>query len=318
MWVRFKENCRQLKKRIFAWCWRHLLFLFIAHFIVLFLIVYCSPLMFFTIPSGHAGVVFNRFFGGTDTSMVRDEGFQIIAPWDRLTIYDVRIQQKQFSFQVICVNGLAVMVTTSIRFHPKIEELGYLQKNVGPNYLEAIILPDVQALVRETVGHYTPEELYTTKRSLIQQALQATIADVGNKYVVLDDLLVKSVELPPKIQAAIEAKLVEEQRSLGMKYRIEWQTQEATRQIIEAGGVNRAQTLIGQTLTEELLQYKAITAMETLAESPNAKVIITGNQRGLPFMLDPSSTGTGANSVVTPSAKIPAPSSGTSSPGNSH
>ncbi|MDD2710443.1 MAG: prohibitin family protein [Verrucomicrobiae bacterium] len=242
--------------------------------------------IFYTVEGGHAGVVFRRFHGGTVTDTVRVEGIQIIPPWDTLTIYDVRIQQVEHSFPVISNNGLEVMVTVSIRFQPKVELLGTLHKEVGPDYVRKIVIPEVQSLTRSVFGQYSPEEMYTTKRSLIEQTLQGALGEVGEKYVELDDLLIKAIKLPPTIQAAIEARLVEEQRALEMKFRIDRERQEASRKEIEAVGVSKFQHVVGQTISDQLLQYKGIEAALKLAESPNTKVIVVGGKNGLPVFLD--------------------------------
>ncbi|MHB8522432.1 MAG: prohibitin family protein [Limisphaerales bacterium] len=282
------------KERMAAW-WRRKHFFVIGFFFVaVFVLIYFWPYIFFTIDSGHAGVLFRRFFGGTVTQSVRDEGFQIIPPWDKLIVYDVRVQQMEHFFHVISSNGLDVTITVSIRYHPKIELLGVLHKEVGPEYLQKIVIPEVQALVREVFGQYTPEEMYTTKRSLIEQTLQGALGKIAEKYVVLDDLLIKTIVLPPSIEAAIEAKLVEEQRSLEMKFRIEREKSEAERKVIEAGGVDESQEIIGRSLTDQLLVYKGIEATLALAASQNAKVVVIGGKNGMPIILDAGFNGSGS------------------------
>lgn len=252
-------------------------------------LIYFFNYIFHTIESGHAGVLFRRFGGGTETRYVLDEGLQIIAPWNSLTVYEVRAQQIRHTFHVISANGLSVDVTVSIRYHPRVELLGLLHKEVGPLYLERIVIPEVQALVREVFGRYTPEEIYTTRRSLIEQTLQGAIGQIGEKYVVLDDLLIKSIELPPTIKAAIQAKLVEEQRALEMEFRIERELREADRKVIEAEGVHQAQSVIRQSLNDQILQYKGIEATLALASSQNAKIVVVGGTDGLPLILNTES-----------------------------
>jgi regulator of protease activity HflC (stomatin/prohibitin superfamily) len=276
----------RLKERSEAWTRRHFGTLLITTLVVLFLIIFFYPYVFFTIESGHAGVIFRRFFGGTVTSHVRDEGFQVIPPWDKLIIYDVRVQQVEHNFHVLSSNGLDISVVVSIRYRPKVELLGVLHKEVGPEYVEKIVIPEVQALVRQVFGQYTPEEIYTTKRSLIEQTLQEALGQIAEKYVSLDDLLLKAIILPPAIEAAIEAKLVEEQRALEMKFRIEREKQEAERKVIEAEGVDVAQQIIGQSLSSMLLSYKGIEATLNLAMSHNAKVVVVGGNNGLPLILN--------------------------------
>jgi regulator of protease activity HflC (stomatin/prohibitin superfamily) len=271
-----------------TWCRKRILYLMVLAFFGMFFLLAFGNRMFFTIPSGYAGVVFRRFYRGTVTQSVRTEGFQAIPPWDRLILYDVRIQQVEHSFPIISSDGLEVVVTVSIRFQLKVELLGMLHQDVGEDYVQKIVIPEVQALIRSTFGQYTPEEMYTTKRSLIEQTLQSTLSKMSERYVLLDDLLIESIKLPSALQGAIEAKLVEQQRALEMRFRIEREKLEAQRKEIEAGGVAKFQQIVRQSINQELLLYKGIEATLKLAESTNTKVIIVGGQDGLPLILDTS------------------------------
>ncbi len=286
-------------------------YLWLSGFIFTLLVLTFARHMFFTIPSGHAGVVFQRFLGGTETNYVRDEGFQFILAWDGLTIYDVRIQQISHTFDIISKDGLAVNVTLSIRYRPRIELLGVLHKEVGPNYVNVIVIPEVQALARVTFGAYTPEEMYTTKRSLIEETLHRAVGKVGERYVSLDDLLVKEIKLPPLLQTAIENKLIEQQNSLAMQFRIDREKQEAERKIIEGGGVAKFNDLVRPGLSEDMLRYKGIEATLKLSESANAKVVMIGDKNGLPLILDTSSSSAAprlAAPAAATAASAPAPS----------
>lgn len=279
-----------LIQRLKAWHRRNFLYIFIAEFLFVFLFLVLAKFMFFTIPSGHAGVLFLRFGGGTVTKTVYDEGFQIIAPWNTLTIYDVRIQQIEHSFQVISSDGLEVDVTVSIRYRPKVELLGILHQRVGQHYVEKIVIPEIQALARSTFGEYTPEEMYTTKRSLIQSTLEGALGQIGERYVLLDDLLIKVIKLPSGLRVAIEEKLIQQQHAQEMKFKIDRERLEADRKEIEALGVTKFQRIVGATLTDQLLQYKGIDATLKLSESPNAKVVVIGGKNGMPLILDTLAT----------------------------
>src|SRR5690606_18398965 len=87
-------------------------------------------------------------------------------------------------------------------------------------------------------------------------------------------------------------KLVEQQRMLEMRYRIERETQEAERKAIEAKGVDYFQSIVARSLTPRLLQYKGIEALAKLSESNNAKLILAGGgTNGIPLILDTSTGG---------------------------
>jgi regulator of protease activity HflC (stomatin/prohibitin superfamily) len=122
---------------------------------------------------GEAGVLFKTFGGGVVTDEpALGEGFHIIAPWNKVYIYNVK-QQEVFEskMQVLSSNGLEISLDISVIYQPKIEELGLLHKTKGENYLNIIIIPQIRAVARSVVGRYTPEQLYSTKRDAIQNEI---------------------------------------------------------------------------------------------------------------------------------------------------
>ena len=59
------------------------------------------------IGSGQAGVLFQTLGGGVVTDAPpKGEGFKIIAPWNRVVIYNVRQQEALERMQVLSSNGL--------------------------------------------------------------------------------------------------------------------------------------------------------------------------------------------------------------------
>lgn len=294
--------------RLQRWYHARRYYLWLGGFAFTVAVLALSRSIFYTIPAGHAGVVFRHFFGGTQTEEVRDEGLQLIFPWDTLTIYDVRLHQVSHSFSVISREGLEIGVTLSVRYRPKLALLGVLHQEVGPDYVEKIVLPEIQALVRITFGEFTPEEMYTTKRTLIEQTLLSAVTQIGDRYLVLDDLLVKEIRLPVALQKSIEAKLVDQQSSLAMEFRIARERLEAERKVIEAGGVEKFNRTVAPTLTSDLLRYRGIEATLKLAESTNAKVVVVGGagSQGLPLILDTGGA-TPAPAAVNPPAPVPVP-----------
>ena len=238
---------------------------------------------------GEAGVLFKTFGGGVVTDEpALGEGFHIIAPWNKVYIYNVK-QQEVFEskMQVLSSNGLEISLDISVLYQPKVEELGLLHKTKGENYLNIIIIPQIRAVARSVVGRYTPEQLYSTKRDAIQNEIyEETKKVVENQHVQLNAVLVRDVTLPIAIREAIERKLNQEQEALEYEFRIEKARQEAERQRIDAEGKATANRILSASLTQKILQEKGIEATIKLSESPNAKVIVIGGgEGGLPIIL---------------------------------
>jgi len=242
-----------------------------------------------TIDAGESGVLWKRFDGGVVTSEPPlAEGFQIIAPWNNVFIYNVRQQNKFIQdMEVLSSNGLEIKLDVSILYSPKIDELGLLHKTKGKNYLDVVIIPEVRSAARSVVGRYTPEQLYSSKRDVIQKEIYDEVSKkAGAQHVQINDVLVRDVTLPPTIKEAIERKLKQEQESLEYEFRLVTAQKEAEKQIIEAKGKADANKILSASLTDKILQDKGIEATLKLAQSPNSKVVLIGaGKSGMPIIL---------------------------------
>ena len=240
------------------------------------------------IDAGEAGVLWKRFGGGVVTDKPPlGEGFHIVAPWNNVIVYEVRQQELFEKMKVLSSNGLDILLETSAWYLPKRSELGKLHQERGQNYLERVIKPALRSAARSVVGRYTPEQLYSSKRDVIQSEIYDETKKILDKnYVQLNDLLVRDVTLPPTIKDAIERKLKQEQESLEYEFRLVTAAKEAEKQRIEAQGKADANRILNSSLTDKILRDKGIEATLKLANSANSKVIIIGSGKdGMPIIL---------------------------------
>lgn len=260
----------------------------IIAFIVFVLLMILSNTTFLTINPGQRGVKFLKFSGGLDKDNIYDQGFHIIEPWNKVYIYDVRINEKEEKLDVLSKNGLSIAVELSYRFAPIPEKIGYLHEEIGSDYVKRIIQPEVRSATREVIGKYLPEELYSTKREAIQDEIQQmTNNAILSKHILLDAILIRSVQLPTKLTDAIEMKLEEEQLSFQYEFKLDRERKEAERKIIEAQAKADANKILNASLTDKILKDKGIEATLELANSPNSKVVVIGSgEGGLPLILN--------------------------------
>ncbi|MEX2601027.1 MAG: prohibitin family protein [Balneolaceae bacterium] len=275
----------QLKPRMRGVTIVFLLFLFVFIVFMERIIVY--------VDAGEAAVHFRRFSGGTELDRIYSEGIHFIYPWNSMAVYDVRVQKIEEEIEILSSNGLKVMVTATMRYRPFYDNLPELHQNIGPDYADRIVIPEVIAVIRQIFGQYLPEEIYASERFIIQNTVQNDIFEVSERFVELDDLLITKITLPKMIVEAIEDKLEKEQIALGYEYRILSENLEAERKRIEAGGIRDFQRIINDGITENYLRFKGIEATLQLAQSNNSKVVVIGGGRdGMPIILDGTDRGT--------------------------
>ncbi len=257
-------------------------------FIFLMLLLLLSNTTFVTIAPGQKGVKFKRFAGGIQKEQIYPQGFHIVMPWDNMIIYDVRINEGFEKMDVLSKNGLSIAVELSYRFKPKADKIGYLHDNIGADYIDRIINPEIRSATREVIGKYLPEELYSTKREAIQDEIfTQTKNAIESKYLDIDAILIRSVQLPDKLKEAIEQKLEEEQLAFQFDFKLERERKEAERKIIEAQAKADANRILSASITDRILKDKGIEATLELAQSPNSKIVIVGGgDEGLPLILN--------------------------------
>lgn len=256
-------------------------------FLLLMLVMILTSTTFITIPPGQNAVKFKRFAGGIAKDKIYGQGFHIVAPWNDLIIYDVRINEDFEKMEVLSKNGLTIMVELSFRYNPIPDKVGYLHDAIGPAYLERILKPEIRSATREVIGKYLPEELYSTKREAIQDEIfQRTATASTEKFLNLDAVLIREVALPDKLKAAIEQKLEEEQLAFQYEFKLDRERKEAERKIIEAQAKADANKILNASLTDKILKDKGIEATLELSNSSNSKVVIVGGgDAGLPLIL---------------------------------
>ncbi|MCF8227529.1 MAG: prohibitin family protein [Bacteroidales bacterium] len=266
--------------------WKKVLPIGIIIVAVILLIIFWSS-MTITIKAGRGGVLFKTFGGGVDTTRTYGEGFHFIAPWNNMFVYKVRQQEVSEEMNVLSSNGLEINVDVTTWYQPKWTELGILHQRIGENYLHELVIPALRSSTRTVIGRYTPDQLYAAKRDIIQDEIYSETKEIlDKKYVQLNEILIRSIVLPPTIRTAIESKLKQEQEALEYEFKLEKAKQEAERQRIDAEGKAKANRILSASLTDKILKEKGIEATLKLAQSSNAKIVIVGGGKdGLPIIL---------------------------------
>jgi regulator of protease activity HflC (stomatin/prohibitin superfamily) len=255
--------------------------------IALFVLLGISSSLFYTIEAGQRAVIFYKFGDGLDKENIIGPGFHTKAPWNDVYVYSVQEQLKDENMDVLDKSGLSIHVDVSVRFNPLPEKIGYIHEKFNQGYIDILVVPEVRSAVRQVMGRYTAEEIYSTKRAEVE----ATIKQESEKILIANNvhmvaLLIRSINLPEQIKAAIESKLQQQQEALAYQFRLDKEKSEAERKRIAAEGESRANNIINNSLTDKLLKMRGIEATLELSKSPNSKIIVVGSGKdGMPLIL---------------------------------
>ena len=262
---------------------------------------------FVVVPAGHVGVVFNVLGGVQPTPL--GEGLRLVIPGiQSVVLYDARLKEVTLAkgpapagasspgedaITARSKEGLEIGVDVTVQYRIKREEAPQLHRNLGPGYLETLIVPQIRSKVRDAVGLFNAAELISTQRTQLEAAVTKELREnLDAQHIELVSVLLRRIDIPPSVAQVIEEKQTAEQQvqvEINRRQQAEIAAQRAVIQakgerdaaILRAEGEARAIRLRGEALRQspEVIQ---LTVAEKLA--PNIQTIMvptTGN-----FLLD--------------------------------
>jgi prohibitin 1 len=234
--------------------------------------------------TGHVGVL--TLFGKV-TGETLGEGIHFINPLKTNNELSVQTQTLKESASVPSSEGLMMSLDTSLIYHLNPDRASEVFQKIGADYENVVVEPTLRSAIREATASHTANALYTGEREMVgKQIYDQVTVQLNQRGLTVENVLLRDIQLPATLKAAIEAKQQAEQESLAMNFRLQKETQEAQRKRIEAAGVRDFQQIVAQGISAQLLEWKGIEATENLAKSPNTKVVVIGNNKnGLPLIL---------------------------------
>jgi prohibitin 1 len=234
--------------------------------------------------TGHVGVL--SLFGKVSGETL-GEGIHLINPLKTNNELSIQTQTLKESASVPSSEGLMMSLDTSLIYHLNPDRAAEVFQKIGADYENVVVEPTLRSAIREATASHTANALYTGEREMVaKQIYDQVTTQLNQRGLTVENVLLRDIQLPATLKAAIEAKQQAEQESLAMNFRLQKETQEAQRKRIEAAGVRDFQQIVAQGITPSLLEWKGIEATENLAKSSNSKVVVIGNNKnGLPLIL---------------------------------
>ena len=251
--------------------------------------------MFKQIDAGKVGV--QSLYGNVQPDIL-ESGLHVINPLLDITDFDIQTQNYTMSavhsegaqegddaIRVLSNDGLEVVIDLTVLYRVSPSESPKIYKQIGVDYIDKIVRPVTRTRIRDNAVYYDAVALYSTKRNEFQQRIYKSIEDdFKTRGLVLEQLLIRNINLPASVKLSIESKINAEQDAQKMTFVLQKEKQEAERKRVEAQGIADYQRIISMGLTDKQLQYEQIKAQKELAASPNTKIIFM-NGKNTPVIL---------------------------------
>ncbi len=238
-----------------------------------------------TIPAGYVGI--QVMFGKVESTYL-DPGIHVVNPFVSIIKMDTRTQRADEEGIIPSKEMLSMTLKTSINYHVDPANAAEIYKTLGSDYFGTFVDPHMRSILREVTSEYSAEQFFSNTRNEIQQKIQASLTKVLEpRGIVVESVMLKEISPPDVVKNAIEQKQAQQQEAEAMQFKLQKEKLEAERKMIEAEGIQKFQEIVKKGIDKNLLDWKGIEATETIAKSPNTKIVIIGNKDsgGLPLIL---------------------------------
>jgi regulator of protease activity HflC (stomatin/prohibitin superfamily) len=249
------------------------------------------------IDAGQVGVI--SLFGNVSDRAL-NSGLNFVNPLANVTEFDVKTQnytmsashdegQKQGddAIRVLTADGLEVVIDLTVLYRVVANDAPRIYREIGADYTDKIVRPITRTRIRDNAVYYDAVALYSTRRDEFQSRIYKSIeADFRKRGLLLEQLLIRNIDLPASVKKTIESKINAEQDAQKMQFVLQKERQEAERKRVEAQGIADYQKILSTGLSDKQLQYEQIKAQRELAASPNAKIVIMGSRSNTPIILN--------------------------------
>ncbi len=277
--VFFARNIVRKKKSVFYMKKRYV-FLGIP-FLVVLLFASCT-----VIRPGQVGIKQKL---GKLSDNITTQGTVFFNPFtSRVIKTSIQTNNLELSLSLPSKEGLSITSQISILYRLDKDKVPSVIRVLGLNY-QSIISNVFRSASADVCSKFFAKDMHSGMRADIEKAIKAKMDEtLTEQGILIESVLMKSIQLPEGLAGSIERKLQAEQDAMRMEFVLQEQRLEVERIIIEAKGTRDAQKIIAEGLTPEIIKIRSIEAFLQLSKSNNTKLVVTDGKT--PFLIGSDSS----------------------------
>src|SRR5579859_6050190 len=187
------------------------------------IVAFILVILFFSsvarVGTGHVGVVtyFSKVTGET-----LSEGIHLINPLKTNNEMSIQTQTLKESASVPSSEGLMMSLDTSLIYHLNPDRASDVFQKIGSDYENVVVEPTLRSAIREATASHTANALYTGEREMVaKQIYDQVTTQLNQRGLIVENVLLRDIQLPATLKASIEAKQQAEQEALAMNFRLQ-------------------------------------------------------------------------------------------------
>jgi regulator of protease activity HflC (stomatin/prohibitin superfamily) len=221
---------------------------------------------------------------GNLSDKIHTQGPVVFNPFTTKVVKtSIQTNDLELALNLPSKEGLSVNAQISILYRLEKNKVPDIIKTYGLDY-EGIISNVFRSASADVCSRFFAKDMHSGMRATIEKEIKIQMENILREQgIIIESVLMKSIQLPDGLSRSIERKLQAEQEAMRMEFVLQQEKLEAERIIIQAEGTRDAQKILSQGLSEQILKLRSIEAFMELSKSPNSKIIITDGKT--PFLI---------------------------------
>jgi len=222
------------------------------------------------IPAGNRGVVFSQ--GSGIEKRILGEGLSFVTPFlESVTLVDVHVVKTEAKASAASKDTQDVFLDIVVTYNPDPSKVNLLYQKFGEKEAveQQIIAPAIQEEAKAVTPLFGAVDVVAKRHIVKQKILAGLTKRLAKSYIIVYDISINNISFNPDFATAIEDKvkqaqiaqkeeLIVQQREAQARQTIATAEGNKTATILEAEGKFRANQLLTQSITPELLTLKWI------------------------------------------------------------
>jgi regulator of protease activity HflC (stomatin/prohibitin superfamily) len=164
------------------------------------------------IEPGHRGLLFDPRRGGLQREVLMP-GQHSVGLSGHIEDFDITYSTRREPLHAITQEGLTVDLSLAIIYRPIISELYELDSEIGRNYYDEVVGPELRSAARGVVATHSYTELPKRDAGLENEIERTLRARITHRHVEVSAVIVEAIKLAPEVEDAVRGRLAAEQKA---------------------------------------------------------------------------------------------------------
>ena len=189
------------------------------------------------------------------------EGVHFVTPFiSKIKVMNVKTQKVNISTEVYTKDIQQAKISYVVNFNLQPENAYKMYRQVGMNYVDTILMPAVEGIIKDVVGKWNAQDLVANRASATKEILNKIQTQMKVRYINVTSFQIIDIDYSDVFERAIESKVTAEQDELKAKNKTLQVQEEAKQKLISAQAEAQSMKIRATALSQNkaLVEYEAV------------------------------------------------------------